>query len=54
MLFFQHLLKYKLRRVTSKVSEPQRGFRMVCSLPDVVYTSVNVKKMMFIPYVYII
>ena len=44
MLFFERLLKYKLHRVTSKVGEPRRGLRKVCSWPDVVYTVVNVKK----------
>ena len=52
MLFFERLLKYKLHRVTSKVSEPRKGLRKVCSRPDVVNTSV--KKIMFIPYIYII
>ena len=54
MLFFERLLKYKLHRVTSKVSEPRRGLCKVCLWLDVVYTSENIKKMMFIPYIYII
>ena len=54
MLFFECILKYKLHWFTSKVSEPGRGLRKVCSLPEVVYTTVNIKKIMFIPYIYII
>ena len=52
--YFLTLLKYKLHRVTSKVSEPRTGLRKVCSWPDVVYISANVQKIMFIPYIYII
>ena len=44
---------YKIHWVTSKESEPRRGLRKVCSWPNVVYTSVNIKKIMFIPYIYI-
>ena len=40
--------------ITSKVSKPRMGLRKVCSFPDVVYTSVNVQKIMFIPDIYII
>ena len=31
-----------------------KGLRKVCWWPDVVYTSVNIKKIIFIPYIYII
>ena len=94
MLFFERLLKYELHRVTSKISEPRRGLRKVCSWPDVVYlrnkfhfpevhgsmnatdhvqskwrpkgftltlhgtrcvlTSMNLRKMKFISYIYIL
>ena len=48
MLFFERLLKYKLHRNTSKESQPQSGLCKVCSWTDVVYTSVNVQKIMFV------
>ena len=45
---FERLLKYKLHRVTSKLYVNPFGVHLLCSRPDVVYTSVHVQKIMFI------
>ena len=38
----------------SKVSEPRVRSRKLCSRPDLVHTSMNVKYIAFITYIYII
>ena len=40
--------------VACKVSEPHRGSCKLCQRPSIVYTSINIRKTEFIPYIYIL
>ena len=51
--FFWCLSKYKLHWVMCKVNEPQRGLCKLCWRKNVVYTSVNIRKIKFIRNLYL-